>query len=227
MKAKAVAVLLAATLVAVGCTRVNLHRIPQQEQDLLAKCTVGETCKASIGEKVVSRHKGRGYPLYRPVQPIEVPGLKPTPDADFIKQFSSGDSGLALFTSAAYYGGRVGIEVSDTNAIPSGALARQFKGGGKGRTWPLQPTNQPAFRLTGFQSAVPEFMSWELQYAGRDKSIAKFVVRDLTQRFGDVNYSHNLNESREMVFRGVRIRIGDIGTDGVMTYTVLNIYQAE
>jgi hypothetical protein len=103
----------------------------------------------------------------------------------------------------------------------------QVKGKKQGRSWRLSdPKQANAIRSAGYVFTGGK--AWLLQYIGPDKNqanVLRFTIEDLRgnnqERVGQIEYSHDLSKSKEFVIRGVRLRIDEVLSDGLVTFIVV------
>jgi hypothetical protein len=144
----------------------------------------------------------------------------------WVAKYQNTETG-ALYLVSDEYHPALAVVLKEGAVDPEAAIV-QFQGGKSWRTWSLtNPDDSDAIRPERY---VYQSASWRLQYLGLDggsSTLLRFSIEELSgsardERVGQVEYTHDLSKGRDIVIRGVRITILDVGGDGRMKYTATN-----
>ncbi len=155
---------------------------------------------------------------------VEIDGRKPIPqNSEWLAKYRNAKTGGLYLVNRDYH---VQLAAVLENGVmnPEAAIV-QFAGGKRWRKWGLKnPADSGAFRPDGYQYRG---ISWRLQYLGpdgRNATVLRFSIEEYSgslrdETIGQIEYVHDLSKGREFVIRGMRVRIDEVGIDGVVNYS--------
>jgi len=164
--------------------------------------------------------------MYEAERDIPIDGYRTIPAGSFWKaQFRNTKSGSIYLVNQSYHP-QVAV-VLENGHIDADSAVVQYLGPKNYRSWGLvNASDTDAIRFWGYYFTRP---SWRLTYIGVDgsdgrvvrMSIEEFERGTIRERYGQVEYRHDMRNGNEFVVRGARIRIDEIAGDGLLTFTVL------
>jgi len=178
-----------------------------------------------MGETMVVRYVCPCLELFVADRDIAIRGLKPIPqNSVWLAKYRNSETGGLYLVNDEYH---IALAVVIEKGVldPEAAIV-QFGGSKRWRKWGLKnPADSDAFHADGYQHAG---VSWRLQYLGPDRgaaavlrfSIEEFSGSSRDEKVGQIEYVHDLSKGREFVVRGMRVRIHEVATDGIVKYVV-------
>jgi hypothetical protein len=211
---------------ATGCTHLDLQ--DAVIYDVAIPVDVQQT--RSMGEPLVTKYACPCHELYEATSEIRFENYdKPAPkNSEWVARYvnpSSKEKYLLSLSSQVFHPALALVLLPSTMpTLSSDHAVIQIDGTKQGRTWSLSsPSQANELRLAGY---IYSGETWRLQYIGPDKEhsdVLRFTIDDLRgrERVGQVEYAHDLRKGREFVVRGVRLRISDVSSDGLISYVVV------
>jgi hypothetical protein len=219
-------ILLSVLLACAGCTHVPLKDAVIYDVAI----PIGVSQTRSMGEALVTKYACPCHELYEATSEIRFDNYdRPAPkNSEWIARYvnpSSNEKYLLSVSSELFHPALALVLLpSATPTLSADHAVIQIDGTKQGRTWSLSSTSQAnAIRLAGY---VYSGETWRLQYIGPDREhadVLRFTIDDLRggERVGQIEYTHDLRKGKEFVVRGVRLRIVDVSSDGLISYVVV------
>ncbi|MEH6484126.1 MULTISPECIES: hypothetical protein [Pseudomonas] len=213
-------------LSAAGCTHLDLNLKDAALFDV--DTLVGAVQTKSMGEVLLRNSVCPCYENYETTEELKFDGYRSaTRNSNWVARYINPVSNEKYLVNNAFHPALTLVLVPA--AVPTLSVDHavlQVAGSRQGRTWSLSnPGQAKSIRTAGYTFAG--MRKWELQYIGLDKNqpqVLRFTIDDLTrngERAGQIEYVHDLRKGKEFVIRGVRIRIDDVTSDGLITYVVV------
>ncbi len=208
-----------------GCTRLSLKDAVLHE----VKLPIGVTETRSMGETLLTKYACPCYEHYEATSEIDINGYGKSIDknSEWTAQYINPISNEKYLVNKSFHPAlALVLTPAVTPTLNVNHAVTQVYGSKQGRSWSLSNPNQAnAIRLAGYSFSRE---TWRLQYIGTDKEnpqVLLFTIDDLRpnrERVGQIEYAHDLRNGREFVIRGIRLRIVEVTSDGLISYVVVS-----
>jgi hypothetical protein len=208
-----------------GCSELALKDAVLYE----IETPVGVTKTISMGETLLTKYACPCYEYYLAGSDIRINNYRKSVlmNSEWVVRYTNPFSNEKYLVNESFHPALALVLVpSATPTLSVDHAVIQVQGNKQGRTWSLSdPGQASAIRLAGYEFSRE---AWRLQYIGPDKEqpqVLRFTIDDLRdnrERVGQIEYAHDLRKGKEFVVRGVRFRIVDISSDGLVSYLVVS-----